>query len=638
MSVAPPLPVRRKVPAIPSRNASTQSDPQDEEPSISEKPLGGIAARIAALKLDQVGRSPGSAAPNGRPPIPKRLSQTSNSDAISEEKSHQAPNGNLQKKASPPMPPRKSSNVSESIPPTTEHQAAMLPLRRPPPLPQRRSLGQNLPKAGVDNVDDNRRESRLSNAVGERTAPNETVPPLPARRAVPPPLPVRRQSRTTKPEPEPEPESTSEQDHSQPQSEQEGTTNSRTLPPEPTKRRLPPMPPPGRKSFTTVPVTTPKEEPNVIEATYKPPSINRATRPPPISHSTKPTSIVGSARVPTPEPEPEPEPVYEPQTADHHASLFPREQVRTIADLAYDLTSPFESATDKARVIFAWMHHNIAYDAESFLTNNLKHSTPEDTLRSGMAVCAGYSGLYTAIAELAGLQVLTLNGHGKGYGYTATEGGTAPPFNMNHAWNAVVFDDNQWHLIDSTWGSGYLDNAGVYNKRFAPSWFTMTNEEFGVRHFPEEEGYQLRSDGQTVSWESYILAPDAPTEMGDFRKMGYDTNSMLPQEKVLGRGQWVTFHLEKVCWHLERKMWWNDYVLFVTTGGNERVVLDRDERGPGFGWTVQVWIPSDSTQVMIYSVATVEGKDAKGMMPEDVKKVMGRKAMSFSGVAMWKVE
>jgi hypothetical protein len=321
---------------------------------------------------------------------------------------------------------------------------------------------------------------------------------------------------------------------------------------------------------------------------------------------------------------------------DAHAACFPREDQHSLEHLAYDLTSPFESITDKSRAIFMWLHHNINYDTHSFFNNCIKSSTPESTLRSGLAVCEGYAGLFANIASNAGLHALVVNGHGKGFGYVANESGQVPPFTSNHAWNAVVLDDNQWHLIDSCWGAGAIDGSG-YTRRFAPQWFTSTNEEFGTRHFPTEDGHQMREDGTLKTWAEYILAPAGPLELSYFNKGGFTHETLWPNVKYIASGYQHTFHIERGCCHMDRRDW-EHYVLVIAVSkdGNDvngkRVVMDHDEEG---GWTAQLDVPSGEAMVTMLAVNTWDRQDAKGLDPGVVRGEWGRKQMTFQGIIRW---
>jgi transglutaminase/protease-like cytokinesis protein 3 len=69
---------------------------------------------------------------------------------------------------------------------------------------------------------------------------------------------------------------------------------------------------------------------------------------------------------------------------------------------------------DKGRALFTWLHLNIDYDTNAFFNDNVRGSTPQSTLQSGLAVCEGYAGLFHAMARGAGIESLVVGGHGKG--------------------------------------------------------------------------------------------------------------------------------------------------------------------------------------------------------------------------------
>jgi transglutaminase-like putative cysteine protease len=374
-----------------------------------------------------------------------------------------------------------------------------------------------------------------------------------------------------------------------------------------------------------------------------PPPVPRASRPP-VPISTRPR------RIPTPEQEPKPELEFRPESClkchsfssvDAHAAQFPRESVSSLDQLAHDLTYPFlSSRTDKARAIFTWLHHNIAYDTHAFFNNAVKPSTPESTLQRGLAVCEGYAGLFADLAARVGLDVLVINGHGKGVGYVAisdTGEVDVPAFASNHAWNAVVFDDDNWHLIDPCWGSGALD-GGVYRQRLAQRWFTSTNIEFGASHFPCDEQYQMREDGTVLTWPEYILAPARPIEMQQFDELMYCGDRLYPEVKYITGGEHHVFRIGKACEHLEiPERWGEDYALLLiasrNTGAGE--VMDRDEVVGG--WVASVDVPPGKGTVVLYIVSVWDGRDGKGLEPDVLRRSMGRKAMEFQGVAQWEV-
>ncbi|KAH5171030.1 hypothetical protein HBI65_198130 [Parastagonospora nodorum] len=194
---------------------------------------------------------------------------------------------------------------------------------------------------------------------------------------------------------------------------------------------------------------------------------------------------------------------------DQHAARYPREHLPSsdVGYLAHQLCSPFSSPTDKARAIFVWLHHNVDYDVHSFFNGTISPTTPEKTITNGLAVCEGYAGLFAALALKAGLQALVVSGDGKGFGHTPLEPGQpVPAFSSNHAWNAVCIDNGEWKLIDPCWGAGHIGcpnkNEG-YVRKFTPSQFTMSNDDFGTKHFPSDNSHQFRNDGRILTYEEF---------------------------------------------------------------------------------------------------------------------------------------
>ncbi|KAK0461069.1 uncharacterized protein EV420DRAFT_1640569 [Desarmillaria tabescens] len=333
------------------------------------------------------------------------------------------------------------------------------------------------------------------------------------------------------------------------------------------------------------------------------------------------------ARLPTPPPEPVPEPELEASClkchdfsyVDAHAAQFPRQTVSSLDQLAIDLTSPFDSETEKCRAIFTWLHHNVAYDTVSFFSGKL-------------ATCDRPSNLPIWASSLRRSYKVT--GHGKGFGYAATgPDAPVPPYQSNHAWNCVLMD-GEWRLIDCCWGAGALEGS-VWNKCFTPTWFSSSPVEFGRRHYPEDPSYQLISeeDGGPVSWEQYILEPERPVIFQDFYKLNFNPYLLQPAEKYIQSGAWATFHIFKFCEHMSRADA-DNYVYFISDPGNTRTPMQVNEEG---GWSATVYIPRGGGELSLYYVTQCDGRDAKGLSVQAFNNANGRKAMSFGGMGRWTV-
>jgi transglutaminase-like putative cysteine protease len=439
----------------------------------------------------------------------------------------------------------------------------------------------------------------------------------------------------------------------------------------PSRLRPPPPPPPARKASGPTSKRTDVKDVTQDNVQEKAPELENPshpwpdpgppppipppwTRPKTVSFQTQANDSKSTSSLPSPQPwlpTPPPEHMHPPEAldgqsrefeclkcrdfshVDAHAALFPRSSVTSLQTLAYSLTSPFPSETEKARAIFTWLHENISYDSVSFFSGNIRGTTPEATLRSGLAVCEGYAGLFKKLADLAGLDSITISGHGKGFGYVPLgPHAPVPPFQGNHAWNAVLMD-GEWHLIDACWGAGHLEGT-TFVKRFSPSFFTSTPSEFGKRHFPTEPGNQLMAneDGGPVSWEDYILAPEGPRLLGDFYKLEYHPDFVLPSTRQIEGGQVVTFYVRKRCEHMPAAEH-NTYVVFLDVGG-EMIPLALDGEG---GWSTQVDLPSGMGEISLFFVSQVNGADALGLGVRGFQQSLGRKAMAFGGLCQWTV-
>ncbi|RDB24935.1 40S ribosomal protein S23 [Hypsizygus marmoreus] len=498
----------------------------------------------------------------------------------------------------PPPPPRRSDSRTADVVVVPTGIAARIaslqldqisrtknpPAKPPPPIPPpRREIPVPKPDPIVsDNEEDSEQQVEPPN-------PRGPPPPIPPKWTRPSPADLAR-ALARRPPPPPKRLSTSATNDSPPSSPRDAG---------PPQRRLPPMP-----SRLPTPPPEPEPEVEVEEAAYE-------------GVSEAPTCLE----------------CRDFSHVDAHAALFPRHAVISVDNLAYDLTDPFPYETDKVRAIFAWLHHNIAYDAVSFFSGNIQPATPDSTLTSGLAVCDGYAGLFKSLAERVGIQVHKVTGHGKGIGYMATDPDQpVPGYSSNHAWNCV-FIDGSWHLIDACWGAGSLDGT-VYQQRFAPMWFTSTPTEFGRRHFPEDASYQLIPDeeGGPISWENYIMEPEGPIIFKDFYQLNLWPSVLLPSTKNIQGGQRSSFHVFKRCEHMSTAE--SDNFVFMISFGNERVPLGLNAEG---GWSADVSIPRGVGDVSLYYVTTVGGQDAHGISLQTLKNALGRKAMTFGGLARWTV-
>lgn len=185
--------------------------------------------------------------------------------------------------------------------------------------------------------------------------------------------------------------------------------------------------------------------------------------------------------------DPDPEIIDNFKEVDARAMNAP-ESVETSTELlAAYLTENARTDRQKARAIYRWIAENIEYDVLGLFKGDRVDATAEGVLKSRSSVCGGYSNLFEILANLSGLEAVTISGYSKGYGYSPGMHFAEP---ADHAWNAVKIE-GKWHLIDSTWGAGKVDKDGEYNKEFNDYYFLTLPEKFIFDHLPEDPFWQL---------------------------------------------------------------------------------------------------------------------------------------------------
>jgi hypothetical protein len=186
---------------------------------------------------------------------------------------------------------------------------------------------------------------------------------------------------------------------------------------------------------------------------------------------------------------------------DRYALAAPASVTKSVKELSAYLTKPFRTDEEKARAIFRWITDNISYDVEGFFSGRESASTSSDVLQSRSSVCSGYSTLFEELGNAAGLQVATIDGYAKGFGY---QPGDRIPDESNHTWNAVKIN-GEWKLIDCTWGAGKVEDDHAYRKEYEPYYFFTKPEEFVYRHFPKEKLWQLLP--RPISRQEFLNLP-----------------------------------------------------------------------------------------------------------------------------------
>jgi hypothetical protein len=186
------------------------------------------------------------------------------------------------------------------------------------------------------------------------------------------------------------------------------------------------------------------------------------------------------------------------ERADAFAESF-KGSYKTAEDLALQLTKPFNTDWEKARVLFSWIAFNIRYDHKKMentparvrYSGNTREEVEEErredledairqTLRKKKGICQDYSRLYERMGRAVGLEVEFIGGLSRNLGGSE-----------RHAWNAVKLG-GAWRLLDATWAAGYYDDdRNRFVERFSPGFFNTPPHLFVLNHLPREERWQL---------------------------------------------------------------------------------------------------------------------------------------------------
>jgi hypothetical protein len=170
---------------------------------------------------------------------------------------------------------------------------------------------------------------------------------------------------------------------------------------------------------------------------------------------------------------------------------------------------------------FRWITNNIAYAADELFCGNKSAivTSPEEVLKCGKTVCAGYSSLFEKLGSLMDLEVRIISGFAKGFGWSPgqlfKEGSKS-----DHAWNAVKIGAN-WFLLDATWGTGYCDDNCKFHWKLDEHYFLTNPKEFVSAHFPIEA---YKENDQR--WSSWQLMPK-PVTLEEYNSLMKGTSAFF---------------------------------------------------------------------------------------------------------------
>lgn len=157
--------------------------------------------------------------------------------------------------------------------------------------------------------------------------------------------------------------------------------------------------------------------------------------------------------------------------------------ISSLDSIALFINASFLKEEDKARAVFCWVTKNITYSADllfTYTTDNNHSRIVKDAFENKMAVCIGFAALYDTLCKLTHLTSHIIEG--------STRQSFLPAV-IGHAWNAVMIG-GQWHFVDPTWGSGYLQGK-TFVRRRNDIYFLTPPETLIASHLPIDPIWQL---------------------------------------------------------------------------------------------------------------------------------------------------
>lgn len=222
--------------------------------------------------------------------------------------------------------------------------------------------------------------------------------------------------------------------------------------------------------------------------------------------------------------------------------------------LAKWITAGCTSDRERVNRIFQWITGNISYRVKTGQnkavtgTASLKYSNgevdddkplkplnervAEMVLKRKEAVCDGYARLFSTLCQYSGIRSEIIVGYAR-----SNINKPLPKFRVNHTWNAV-FLENEWHLLDVTWASGYISrNENEFVRDYDSRYFLTPPEDFIRDHYPDDPRWTLLPDAEVP--EEFR---NSPFKQKSFVK--YSITSFSPAVGVIEATVGDTIYLE----------------------------------------------------------------------------------------------
>jgi transglutaminase/protease-like cytokinesis protein 3 len=185
----------------------------------------------------------------------------------------------------------------------------------------------------------------------------------------------------------------------------------------------------------------------------------------------------------------------------------------------------------KVKRFHDWITENIAYDNDDFYGKGKKGHV----LKDRRTTCGGFAGLFKKMAELAGLEAITIDGKSR-VTYDSVKKEMA-----NHTWNAVKIR-GKWYIVDPTHDSrfSYTNRRFRRKSRYRDTYLFVSPGLKILRNFPDDPAHQFLE--KPMDFDAFIKHP--LVEVYHFVRSGIrfvsDMEKMVKKErKPLPGGRFV---------------------------------------------------------------------------------------------------
>ena len=167
--------------------------------------------------------------------------------------------------------------------------------------------------------------------------------------------------------------------------------------------------------------------------------------------------------------------------------LIPEQQRKSVQEIANYIQSNFKGEELQIKAAYFYVISTISYDVTYSFSTEL-FSSDEDfvtkTITTKKGVCIHYAKLFKAIISQLGYHCEIVTGYTKQNNQIGK---------LSHAWCAIKMKDNNWHVFDPTWDSGYVKDE-KYFRNLNSNYYKILPSKAIKTHMPFDYLWQFASE------------------------------------------------------------------------------------------------------------------------------------------------